>query len=206
VTRTAILALPLIVAYIAVGWSSPKGIFKPVSIFRSIVDSDEETEEGSSTNFRHLENFNLVQTWRANPVFGSGFGHEYDEVILLPDISRAMPTYRYQPHNGALWLWTIGGVAGFSSMWLFIAVAMYFAARAYHRAPTPLERSTLLTAISAAIAYVNQVYGDMGAQSYTSVFILAMYIALTGQLAMRNNAWKEPKRMDLPGSAPVLVS
>jgi hypothetical protein len=192
ITRVAIATMPLILAYVVVGWNSEASIFKPVQAIRTVVAPEQGgSSADASTEFRIQENFNLVQTWRAHPVVGSGFGHEYDEVILLPDISRFMPDYRYQPHNGILWLLGIGGVLGFSGMFLYLAVAVFLAARAYHAAVRPSERAVMLVGLSAVIAYLNQVYGDMGTQSYTSVWTLAPLVALVGQVAMSSGAWKE---------------
>lgn len=192
VTRVAVALMPLILAYVVVGWNSGSSIFKPVQAIRTVVAPEQYgSSADASTEFRIQENFNLVQTWRANPLLGSGFGHEYDEVILLPDISRFMPDYRYQPHNGILWLLGIGGVLGFSGMFLYLAVAAFLAARAYHAAVRPSERAVMLLGLSAIIAYLNQVYGDMGTQSYTSVWTLAPLVALVGQVAVSSGAWSE---------------
>ncbi len=191
VARAAIMGMPLVVAYFAVGWTSASAVFAPVRTLRSVLVTDTGSEEDASTEFRDLENFNLVQTWMKAPLVGTGFGHQYDEVIRLPDISRLMPTYRFQPHNGVLWLWTIGGVIGFTAVWLYLGVAAFFAARAYHRAASPDARAAMLASISAVIAYANQAFGDMGTQSYTSVFTIAPAVVLAGKVAMLVGAWNE---------------
>jgi len=198
VTRVALLSLPLLLGYVVVGWSSSAKVFKPVQAIRTVVAPAEGgggSSADSSTEFRFQENFNLVQTWRANPVLGAGFGHEYHEVIRLPDISRFMPDYRYQPHNGILWLLGIGGLLGFSAMFLFLGVTAFLAARAYHAAVRPAERAVMLVGLSSVIAYLNQVYGDMGSQSYTSVWTLAPLVAVVGQVAMSSGGWKEAPRV-----------
>ena len=138
--RALLMSLPLLVPYCVVGWSSHSAVFKPVQVIRSVVANDADTDEqaDSSTEFRHMENFNLVATWAPNPVFGSGFGHEYNEVIPLPDISKFFPAYRYVPHNSILWLWGIGGVVGFSAMWMFMVIGVLSdRPRLSARAPRP---------------------------------------------------------------------
>lgn len=195
VTRVAVLSLPLLVGYVTVGWNSGGRLFKPVQSLKTIVAPEEHSDSSldASTEFRFLENFNLVQTWKAHPLMGSGFGHEYDEVVMLPDISRFMPDYRFQPHNSALWLLGIGGVVGFSALWLYLAVVAFFAVRAYHAAVAPEVRAMMVVGLSAVIAYANQVYGDMGSQSYTSVLTLAPLVALVGQVAVASGAWRVTK-------------
>ena len=58
----------------------------------------------------------------------------------------------------------------------------------------------MLVTLGAVVAYVNQVFGDMGTQSYTCVFLLAPLLALAGQLAMSTGAWEEGSRLPAPGS------
>lgn len=184
VTRAALVALPVLLAYGVVGWSSGRSVFKPVQAVKTVVAPEPYgTSADTSTEFRVLENFNLVQTWRGSPLVGSGFGHEYQEVVPLPDISRFMPDYRYLPHNGVLWLLGVGGVLGFCALFLYLPVGVFFAVRGYHAAVRPDERALLLVGLAAVIAYWNQAYGDMGTQSYTSVWTLAPLLALAGQLA-----------------------
>lgn len=197
VTRTIVLSLPVLLVYVAVGWNSNGGVFRPVRAIRSVIappPASERNEEDSSTEFRFLENFNLVQTWRANPVLGSGFGHEYDEVVKLPDISKFMPDYRFQPHNEILFLWSIGGLFGFTAMFLYLAVTAFLSVRAYHAAVRPVERAMMVVGLAAVIAYLNQVFGDMGGGSYTSAMTLGPLVALVGQVAMTSGGWTEAKR------------
>jgi len=52
-------------------------------------------------------NFNVIETWMKHGVLGSGFGHEFDTVLEMPDISFVMPQWKYHPHNSLLWLWSI---------------------------------------------------------------------------------------------------
>lgn len=204
VTRAFVMGLPLFLGYVAVGWNSSASFFKPVRTIHSIVAPPpawERNEEDSSTEFRFLENFNLVQTWRARPLLGSGFGHEYDEVVRLPDISKFMPDYRFMPHNEILFLWSIGGLLGFTAMFLYLAVTAFFAVRGYHAAVRPVERAMMLVGFAAVIAYLNQVYGDMGNDSYTSAMTIGPLVALVGQVAMSSGGWTEAKQR-LAGSGP----
>ncbi len=189
--RLMMLSLPLWIPYAVVGWGSSASVFKPVRIFRSVISSDTGTVADSSTNFRDMENFNLVFTGWGGPLLGTGFGHEYQEIVHLPDISRFMPNYRYLPHNSVLWLWSIGGAFGFSAIFLYLAVNLFLAVRTYRFARTPLERSAMLVSVSCAVAYLNQCFGDMGSQSYTPVFLVAASVGVVSQLAVSTGAWRE---------------
>src|SRR6185503_15340690 len=100
-------------------------------------------------------------------ILGSHFGHEYIEDNKLPDISKFMPDYRYLPHNSVLWLWTLGGLVGFTFLWWYLAAMVYLAARAYRFAHVKRDRALMLISMCAVVAYTNQAFGDMGTQSYT---------------------------------------
>jgi hypothetical protein len=189
--RALLAMVPLLLPYFVVGWSSHSSMFKPVQAIHSVVENDGSNDEqaDSSTEFRHMENFNLIETWKPNPFLGSGFGHEYDEVIQLPDISKFFPAYRYVPHNSVLWLLGIGGVLGFTALWLFLVVGLFLTARAYRYARVPEDRAAALTCICVAVCVLNQAFGDMGTQSWVSVFMLAPAVVLGGKLAVSVGAW-----------------
>ncbi|MFN0064055.1 MAG: O-antigen ligase family protein [Myxococcaceae bacterium] len=191
VGRLLLWGLPLILSYTAVGWTARSRVFKPVQVFKSIVAAEElpGTVAASSTNFRELENFNLALTWRKSPFVGSGFGHEYDEVIRLPDISRYFPAYRYIPHNSVLWLWGIGGWVGFTGLTAFLVVAVLLIARAYRASRAPQDRAAALVALCIVVAYLNQAFGDMGAQSWAGTVLLSLAVVMGGKLAVVSGAW-----------------
>lgn len=193
--RTCVLALPLMIPYVAIGWSAQGRVFKPVQVIKSVVDSDAgaNSQADSSTEFRNMENYNLYRTWLPNPLLGSGFGHEYNEVILLPDISRFFPAYRYVPHNSILWLWGIGGYVGFSAMWMFLVIGVFMMARAYPAARTVEERTGALVCLCIVVSFLNQAFGDMGTQSFQSVFFLAPAVVMGGKLAVASGVWPAPQ-------------
>ena len=179
------VSIPLILVYIAVGWNSGSAVFAPVRTIRSVVDSKSDT----STLWRDLENYNLYFTLRSNPVLGTGFGHEYTEVIHLPDISSGYSLYRYAPHNSILGLFAYAGFIGFTGIWLIIPVGMFFAIRCYRFATLPRDRVSALAAVGILVAYVVHCYGDMGLGTFTSVFTVSAVLALIAKQAVATGAW-----------------
>jgi hypothetical protein len=209
VTRSVLLAAPLIIAYIGAGWNSGSGVFRPVQVFRTVVDPPEngDSEENSSTEFRDLENLNLIATLGERPFIGWGFGHEWKEdAAKLPDITKIMQEYKYQPHNGLLWLFTLGGFLGFSALWMHMALAVFFAVRTYHRVSDPQARAAMLTVVCVVISYMNQVFGDMGTQSYISTFTVAPAIGIAGQTAVAMGVWASRRTKSAVPAAPTRVA
>ncbi len=198
--QTVALTIPLTLAYVAVGWSSGSGIFAPVRILRSVIDSKADT----STLWRDLENYNLYFTLRSNPLLGTGFGHEYVEMIHLPDISSGYSLYRYAPHNSILGLFAYSGFVGFTGIWLIVPIGMFFAIRCYRFATVPRDRAAALMAVGILVAYTVHCYGDMGLGTFTSVFTVSAVLALIAKQAVATGAWPlRPRTNETPPVAGV---
>jgi len=151
-----------------------------------------------------VENFNLIATWQKNPLLGTGYGHGFDEVMKLADISHLFEDYLYHPHNSVLGLLAFGGAVGFTGVWLFVPLTVFFATRSYRRAHLPQWRAGALVCFAIVIAYTNQCFGDMGITSWYGMILMALSVTVTGKLAILTGAWL-PSRAPVPtGSAPVL--
>jgi hypothetical protein len=186
-TRALLALSPVIPFYIAVGWQNPTGIFAPVGTFKSMLVGENLAK--GQMDYRDMENFNDVATWNRNPILGTGWGHPFDEVMKLPDISHAFADYLYHPHNSVLGLFAYGGVVGFSGLWMWVPIGVFLAVRAYHRAHAPEHRAGGLVALSVFVAYVNQCFGDMGSISWMCAIFGALALACSSQLAMVTKAW-----------------
>ncbi len=189
--RTAVLTSPLVVVYMGIGWVSTASVFEPVHIIRSIVDSDADM----STQWRDWENYNLIYTLRQHPFLGTGYGHEFIELVKLPDISESYALYRYIPHNAILGLWAFGGLLGFTALWTMLGVGIFLATRAYRHATKSEDRTAALSVVAVIVIYFVHCYGDMGLGTWTSVFLIAPALAMASQLAVGTGAWKYPKRV-----------
>jgi hypothetical protein len=184
-TRVFALASPLLIAYLVAGWNGQGGVFRPVQILQSVVDSKAD----ASTEWRDWENYDLFYTIRNAPLFGTGYGHGYTEIVKLPDISQAYSLYRFIPHNSILGLWAYGGLVGFTALWTMLVVGTYLGARAHRFARTPDERVASLAVPVTLAIYLAHCYGDMGLGTWTSVFIVAPTLAVACSVAVSTGAW-----------------
>ena len=189
VLRFLLLASPLIVAYTAVGWNSRSPLFGGAQLVKSLIKGDQAQ---AGADYRDIENFDVLYTWSDNPVLPLGFGHKFEEPVKLPDISFAMPTYQFHPHNTILWMWAIGGVLGFTGMFAALVVGVFLAARVYRFSKTSLDRVAALTAICMIIVHLNQCFGDMGTRSYFGSMGCALALAVMSKMAVRVGAWPQP--------------
>lgn len=198
-----VYVLPLLVAYVVVGQAGNSRIFKPAKLVTSVIKQDDR-----SSSTRDVENYNLLVTLKRNKLLGSGWGHEYVEAVKGDDISTAFPQYRYMAHNGVLWLWTIGGLVGFTLLWMPISIGIFLARRAYSFARSPDERSAAAIALTMIVTYMLQAWGDIGTQHLNSTLVLALALAASAKLAVANGAM--PRRMRLfsfrRAEAPVSAS
>ena len=191
-TRLGLLVLPILPFYIAAGWQNPTGIFGPVGIFKSVLEGENLAK--GQMDYRDIENLDVIHTWNARPLLGTGWGHEFDEVIPLPDISHAFADYRYHPHNSVIGMFAFGGAVGFSGLWTWISIAVFLTVRAFRSTLDPQLRAGGLVALSVYVAYTNQCFGDMGSISWLGTVLIAMAAACAGKLATVTGAWPSPER------------
>ena len=185
------LISPVALVYILVGWGSGSAIFKPVRIIRSAVDSKAD----ASTQWRDIENFDLLYTFREFPFFGTGYGRGFWEVMPLPAVDYQLE--RFVPHNSILGLWTYCGFIGFTAITLLWVSGVYFGIRAYHAASSPLDKSAALVCFGGLLIHYVQCYGDMGLGSWSGVFMVAPSLAMAGKLAVTTGAWPANERFGI---------
>ncbi|HET6345078.1 MAG TPA: O-antigen ligase family protein [Myxococcota bacterium] len=189
VHQTVLASLPVLLIYTAAGWNARGGWAKPVQSLKSVIQ-----QKDASSATRDIENYNLLQTLKQNPLNGSGFGHMYLELVQAFDISGIFEAYRYVPHNSILWFWSVGGVLGFTAFWMFLSIGVFLAARLIRFAENNPQRILGMAAMSAVCAYGAQCYGDMGLMSWMGSLIVASSIGATASLAAKVGAWQGKER------------
>lgn len=180
----ALACSPLVAGYLLVGKSRSGGIFAPAAAIWSVT-----TQQDASSDSRDVENYNLTLTLRHNLLLGSGFGHKYEEGPASYDLTGKFDQYRFVAHNSVLWLMGIGGVIGFSLLWLPHVVGVYFAALAHRHATLSIDRIGAYVAIATIAAYQLQAWADMGTQGWTGSALLALAFATTAVVVRRTGAW-----------------
>lgn len=185
VARTVLTILPFALMYAAAGWNSHSGVFAPVHMLRSVVDSKSDL----SSLWRDLENFNLVATFSKNPLTGTGFGIPYLLKTPMPDITNSYELEPYLPHNGVLGLWAYTGYVGYTMSSMFLLVGFFLAARASYRAPDREGKVMSLTTFCSILAYTLQCYGDLGIGSWVGICLVGPSMVFTGRLATDVGAW-----------------
>ena len=192
--KIAAVVFPLILLYIAAGWTANGKWAAPVQGLKSIVEQEDE-----SSKSRDLENYNLVVTLKTAKLLGTGYGHEYIEEIKGPDLGD-FTVYRYMPHNAVLGLMNYGGFVGFTLIWWFFTVCVFLAFRIMWMAKTEADRALGMISIGVIVSYLVMAWGDLGIQNWHNALLLMSILGLIGPAALRTGAW--PRReQKLSGAA-----
>ncbi|MEI6666725.1 MAG: O-antigen ligase family protein [Acidobacteriota bacterium] len=177
--RSLVVMVPLLMVYAAVGWNSTSGIFKPLQMISSV-----SSQKDASSKTRDIENYNLIQTLKEHPVFGSGFGHEYHEVVRANSVEQFFSQYRFIAHNSVLWLLSLSGWVGFTLVWMVFPVGILIAFKAHQQSTTAVDRVTAFAAASAVLCFVLQAWGDMGLQSWLGTLTVSSLTGASGSMLM----------------------
>jgi hypothetical protein len=184
VTWALAVAVPLMIGYVVIGSeiTSPSPLLKPAKLVVSVLD-----QKDTSSISRDIENENLIFTLRQSPVIAQGFGHEYQYSPNNPpvDLGDLFKNFRLIAHNGVLWIWSLGGVVGFTLLWMIYPLGSTLALRGYRAAQTPLERSAALASLGAIVVCVIQIWGDQGFNSYMTLVTFGVSFAVASRLAVR---------------------
>jgi hypothetical protein len=192
--RNLLYMSPVIALYIAVGWTSTAAPFKPVQSIRQAFEP--ATDVSAMT--REIENYDLIQTFRQQPVFGTGLGHGYIPFINLPPMP--YPLEPYCPHNSFLGVWVYYGYFGYTAITLLWVAGVYFGMRSYYSTKDPIERTAALMSFANVLIYFIQCWGDIGLGSWTAVFTVSPAIAVAGKLAVASGAWPVKGRKLAPAA------
>lgn len=180
----AFVSAPLGLAYVLIGRNSSSVIFAPAVKVASLFSREDHSAVG-----RDIENWDLVQTFKVRPLFGWGFGHEYLEIQKADPIKDIFPLYKYVAHNSVLWQWTLGGLVGFTLLWMPFVLTAWFAMRAYRTSQVAHVRVAALLCACVVVAQEIQHYGDMGSQAWLGAFMFGAASAMAGKLAMESGGW-----------------
>jgi O-Antigen ligase len=185
INRMFLIAAPVIALYVIVGWGSTAKIFKPLEALATV-----STVEDASTKARNVENLGLIAT--ANQygwIMGSGWGHKYIEISHKYYIGSVFELWQYVPHNSILGLLAYTGYLGFCGYWLMFPTAVFLHARTARLALRPLERAIGIVGVAIVVICANQMYGDMGIFSGTTMYIVAIGFGIALRLPVEAGVW-----------------
>jgi hypothetical protein len=196
-TRSLIVLAPVFALYVKVGGDSTSAFFAPAALIHSAMSGEDR-----SAITRDIENYNLIITLKENKLIGPGFGSEYIEAVKADDISAGFSLYKFIAHNSVLWLWSLGGLVGFTLLWMMYPIQAFFSARGYRLGRTPIDRAAGLATLAGTATALAQAWGDMGFSSYTSVVMFAMCYAVAAKVCAAGELSQSQSQRPPPRAEP----
>jgi putative effector of murein hydrolase LrgA (UPF0299 family) len=182
--RVGTALMPLVAAYVIIGWGRPEKIFKPLASLSTV-----SSKPDASTLARNVENLSLIATAGTNPSMGTGWGHKYIELSNKYSIADAMELWPYIPHNSILGLLGFTGYLGVIGYWLMFPTGVFLHARTARLALDPHQRSVGLVGVMMTITSLNQMFGDMGIFSQGTMYSLGMVWGAALRIPIEAGVW-----------------
>jgi hypothetical protein len=190
--------VPIIGLYVLVGWGRPERIFKPLKSLETV-----STKEDDSTKARNVENLGLIATSNAyGLITGPGWGHKYIELSNKYSIAANFELWQYIPHNSILGIFAFTGYIGFIGFWMMFPTAMFLHARTARHAKESLDRAVGIAGMTQMTICLNQMFGDMGTFSPTTMYVLAASFAAAMRVPIEAGVWIKPKIATTPALEP----
>jgi hypothetical protein len=200
-----VVAAPVILLYVAVGWGREGAFFEPV---RALSTSGSDNDASSLARQEEIRNLMYTLSVSGNPLLGTGWGVPYLQVTsIYTHFDHGWTQYGYTPHNSLMGVVVFGGFVGLFGIWGVVPVTAYLAGLGLRGARGPAERAAAMTAAALLPAYGIQCYGDIGLQSVTCGLLLGVAMGV----AARTSVWAglvraEPAVPPPPKHRPVPVT
>lgn len=156
--RTMLFAGVVGLGLLAASWKIP--VIGPDAILKGFKDNP--NEQGPS--YRDLENANIMREVARAPLTGLGYGHEFDEVYMMPSIVEIYARYKMNPHNAFLATWSYGGPLTMTAASLYILFMITTAGRMVSSSYTDGLRFIGVVTLCFFIEYFSFFFGDLGLQ------------------------------------------
>lgn len=177
-----------IIVYSAVFWNYDGKLGRPIQMVMSGFEEptkESNVEDYYSNLYRDIENFNLAQTVKSNPVMGIGFGNKYDQPISM--VSIRFPLRDFIPHNEIIWILVKTGVIGFTAFWLFFNFFVAKGINVMSRLKDPYLKSVLIMVIIAVISQMVVSYYDLQLTYYRNMIYLGCLLGLLSPISQYAN-------------------
>jgi O-Antigen ligase len=179
------VGIPLAAAfalYLGAYWNQEYGAFaQPARAIRSQFDPN--ARDQSSDLYRKIEQFDVEQTIRANPVFGVGFGRPFAQYQPLPPLTDFWSLQLYTPHANVLWLWLKFGLLGFAAILSVWVLAVKRCLSAFRSRPKARELTPLPIVLACMLVmYFSNAEVDLALVGSRSAGLLAVILAMAFSL------------------------
>jgi O-antigen ligase len=157
--------------YVLATWNATGAAGLPAQAVKSVLFPDDLSSADASSNlYRELEAINIWYTIRSAPEVGLGFGHEFLQIVPLPDIS-FFEFWEFIPHNSVLWIWIKLGFLGFVSMLFLFARAVQRGSRSMLVVRSDEQAAIGVTSLAFVVMFLVFAYVDIAWTTRGTVFL-----------------------------------
>jgi hypothetical protein len=167
--------------FIGYAWDKQYGIqAQLVRPIRALIDPT--ARDFSSDIYRVAESANLRFTYRTQPIIGVGFGHPFDIVYPMADISNIYPLWNVIPHNSVMWVGMRMGALGYVAFWGLIGLAVIQGFGIIGARRDPFIRAVAAFCVAAVVAEIAVAYVDIQLENYRNLIFLGVVLGVLNRL------------------------
>jgi cell division protein FtsW (lipid II flippase) len=193
----------LIAGYVA-AFSNASGILaEPARAIISIYHPD--PRDALSNLYRTIENYDLKYTAKLNPL-GLGFGKEFFQPYVLPNILAGDPYYLYIPHNTIYWVWMRLGVIGFCALWYLIAAIIVRGCLIVRQLRDRYLQLVAIYVVAITFMEVFVAYADYQLSFYRNVIYLGLMVGVLMKLPSLEEKKEQPVHENSHRVSPAAAS
>lgn len=145
---------------------------------RSIVSIfHPDPNDASSNLYRQIEDYDLKFTVKQNPL-GLGFGKQFSQPQILPNILDLDPYYLYIPHNTVYWIWMRLGWIGYFALWYLIGSFIIIGCLTVRRLKDPYLQLVAIYIVGVTFMEVIVAYADYQFYFYRNVIYLGLLMGM----------------------------
>lgn len=153
-------------------WAAPAR-----AIVSVVYPSSTDSRDANSDLYRTIEDFDLKYTAKLN-ILGYGFGKEFLQPQILPNILSEDPVYLVIPHNTIYWVWMRLGALGFLVFWYLIGSIIIRGCLIVRQLQDPYLRTAAIYIVALTVMEIIVAYADYQLYAFRNVIYLGLLIGI----------------------------
>jgi hypothetical protein len=190
----AIFSLVLGAGYVLAFANDSGALGEPARAIITVFNpSSTNANDAASDLYREYENNDLQATLKLDPILGYGFGKEFLQPYVLPNILSLDPYYLYIPHNTIYWVWMRLGDIGYVLLWYLFSAAVVRGCQIVRRLRDPHVQVIGIFVVAVTIMEIVVAYADYQLYFYRNVLYVGLLFGVLMRLpALDEGEGKEP--------------
>jgi O-antigen ligase len=173
----------LVGAYVLIFSHVQGAIGEPArSVISTFHPSASDARDLASNLYRQFENADLLYTFHQSPLLGWGYGRDFLQPFILPDIITLDPYYLLIPHNTVLWMLMSLGAVGFIALWYFFGTLIIRGCQYARQMRDPYLQLVAIYVVGISFMEVTVAYADYQFYFYRNVIFIGLLAAVLMRL------------------------